>query len=329
MHRHDDFVHIVEVGPRDGLQNLPASMQLSEKQSIKLIEKLAACQIPSIEIGSFVSPKYVPQMKHSAAMTRYFQKQRDQILLDQNSLRKDRMASAPDSSKPDYIVLTPNIRGFDDALLAGAQHIAIFISASNSFSEKNVRMDMYKSLDTATEIIHRAKQENIRVRGYISCVFGCPFEGSVDLGISVDFAQRLLAVGCDAISFGDTIGVANPHQVKQLALSLGLENIKSMSASPLFALHMHQTYGQALVNIYAGLEAGFRMFDSSIAGLGGCPFAPGATGNIATEDLLFLLNGLGMETGIQMENLLEVSHFVRDELNLPITSNVANAQKHT
>jgi hydroxymethylglutaryl-CoA lyase len=329
-----DQIKIVEVGPRDGLQNLPAHLCITPKDRITMVQKLAAAGLSDIEIGSFVSPKHVPQMQDTdKVLAGLYQAEaiknnnKNHKIHKIQSVNPENVKGYRGDDKDDmaYITLTPNQRGFDDAIAAGAQYIAVFISASESFSRKNVNMSMQESAQIAMDITAQAVDQGIQVRGYISCVFGCPYEGKMDLDLSADLADLLLESGCYEISFGDTIGVASPSQVHALADLLSFDQNTS-NDNMQYALHMHQTYGQALANIYAGLEAGFSVFDSSIAGLGGCPFAPGATGNVATEDLLYLLQGMNLAQDIDMDSLLSTVKWIK-KLGLPIHSAVAKAHQ--
>tara|TARA_A200000159_G_scaffold163577_2_gene190297 strand:- start:32504 stop:33418 length:915 start_codon:yes stop_codon:yes gene_type:complete len=289
-------VKIVEVGPRDGLQN--EMISISARDKIQLIEKLAEAGVSYIESGSFVSPKWVPQM---ATSTEVFEK-------------VDRKKGVT------YAALTPNMKGFEAALAARADEVAIFGAASESFSQKNINCSIDESLERFVPIMAAAKQANIKVRGYVSCTVGCPYEGNIDPEQVAIVAEKLFAMGCYEISLGDTVGVGNPANVTKM--------IQAVSARvPLekLAVHFHDTYGQALTNIYAALQLGVSVVDSAVAGLGGCPYAKGASGNVATEDVLYMLNGLNITTGVDFEKLLKAGWFISDRLSKTPNSKVSNA----
>lgn len=288
IRQYSDFVKVVEVGPRDGLQNEPKFLPTNTK--IQLINKLSETGLQSIETTSFVSPKWVPQMA-------------DNIILFTQIKRKAGIS---------YPVLVPNLKGLDNALKAGVKEIAIFGAASETFSKKNINCSINESIQNFTAVIKQADEQNIKVRGYISCVVGCPYEGEIKPKVVVDLASLMLNLGCYEISLGDTIGVGSPRKIKKLLKEL--QQVSSCDMSK-FALHCHDTYGQALANIYAGLEHGIRIFDSSVAGLGGCPYAAGASGNVATEDLLYLLHGQGLETGVNFNEIVEIGNYISKELN--------------
>jgi hydroxymethylglutaryl-CoA lyase len=289
-------VKIVEVGPRDGLQNETKLISASDK--ITLIEKLVSAGVSYIESGSFVSPKWVPQM---ATSTEIFK-----TLNRKNSVT--------------YAALTPNIRGFENAMAVNVNEVAIFGAASESFSQKNINCSIEESLERFMPIMDAAKQANVKVRGYVSCALGCPYEGNIAPEDVAKVAKKLYEMGCYEISLGDTIGVGTPAKVTQM--------IQAVSAHvPInkLAVHFHDTYGQALTNIYAALQMGIKVVDSAIAGLGGCPYAKGASGNVATEDVVYMLNGLGIETGIDFIKLLEAGWYISDKLNKAPISKVSNA----
>jgi hydroxymethylglutaryl-CoA lyase len=269
-----DKVKIVEVGPRDGLQNEKGLISLAAK--LELINKLADSGLTMIEAGSFVSAKWVPQMADS-----------EQIF---KQLRR-----APGVV---YSALTPNMHGFDLAVAAGADEVAIFGAASESFSQKNINCSIAESLQRFEAIMLAAKARNIRVRGYVSCVLGCPYEGHITPQKVAQVAKQLLDMGCYEISLGDTIGAGTP--VKTLDM---LTAVAAQLPLDKLAVHFHDTYGQALANILVALELGINVVDSAVAGLGGCPYAKGASGNVATEDVVYMLNGMGIETGIDIEKL--------------------------
>lgn len=289
-------VRIVEVGPRDGLQNerqvVPTAVKLA------LIDRLADAGLKTIEAGAFVSPKWVPQMADSAAVLA--------------GLRRRPGVSYP--------VLVPNLKGFEAALAAGATEIAVFGAASETFSHRNINCSITDSLDRFRPVVEAARQHGVEVRGYVSCALGCPYEGEVDPDKVAEVASALHGMGCHEISLGDTIGVGTPGRVRRL-----LETVSRRVPMDRLAGHYHDTYGQALVNIHASLELGMAVFDASVAGLGGCPYAAGASGNVATEDAIYLLNGLGIETGIDLDILVDAAAFVSQTLGRQPASKVARA----
>ncbi len=289
-------VRIVEVGPRDGLQNEPAIVPLPVR--IGLIDRLAAAGLCTIEAGAFVSPGRVPQMAGTA-----------QVLAG--------IARRPGVT---HAVLVPNLKGFEAALAAGADEVAVFAAATETFSRRNLNCSIAESLERFRPVCAAAARHGIRVRGYLSCVLGCPWEGAVDPARVADLARRLVDLGCIEVSLGDTIGVGTAGQARAL-----IETVAAAVPVERLGVHFHDTYGQALVNIHAALEAGVTVVDSAVAGLGGCPFAPGAGGNVATEDLLYMLDGLGIETGVDMGRLLEASRFIAGALGRPPASRAANA----
>lgn len=292
-------VRIVEVGPRDGLQNEKQAIPTIAK--VQLINNLVDAGLKYIEAGSFVNPKWVPQMADSSDVFSGIQ-------------RKPGVT---------FAALTPNLQGFERALVAGANEVAIFAAASEEFSQKNINCSIAESITRFETLITSAKKHNIPVRGYISCVAGCPYTGKVDENVVAGIARELLALGCYEISLGDTIGTGTAGQIKTL-INLLTKNIPVKK----LAVHMHDTYGQALANIYAALEMGVSVIDSSVAGLGGCPYAVGATGNIATEDVVYLLDGLGIEHGINMEKLIYAGNTISSLLNKPTNSKVAKAMSN-
>ena len=291
-----ESVRIVEVGPRDGLQNEKQLIDVDTK--VALINCLADAGFTYIEAGSFVNPKWVPQMADSEAV---FQK-------------INRRAGVS------YAALTPNIKGFERAIKANATEVAIFASASESFSQKNINCSIAESLERFKPIMQAAKAQNIRVRGYVSCVAGCPYEGDMPASKVAEVASALYKMGCYEISLGDTIGVGTPALINTMincvAESVPIDNI---------AVHFHDTYGQALANIYAALQCGVSVIDSAIAGLGGCPYAEGASGNVATEDVLYLLKGLNIETGINLSAAIAAGNYISDRLGRKNGSKVARA----
>jgi len=289
-------VKVVEVGPRDGLQN--ETIPVSANDKIDLIEKLSDAGVNYIESGSFVSPKWVPQMGTS---TEVFEK-----------LNRKKGVT--------YAALTPNMRGFEGALAANADEVAIFGAASESFSQKNINCSIEESLERFAPIMEAAKKANIKVRGYVSCVLGCPYEGDIDPEQVALVAERLFAMGCYEISLGDTVGVGNPSNVTKM-----IQAVSARVPIDKLAVHFHDTYGQALTNIYAALQMGVKVVDSAIAGLGGCPYAKGASGNVATEDVVYMLNGLGITTGIDFNKLLQAGWFISDKLGKSPISKVSNA----
>jgi hydroxymethylglutaryl-CoA lyase len=292
-------VKLVEVGPRDGLQNEAVTVPTEVK--IELIRRLVDSGLKVVEVGSFVSPKWVPQMADTAEV----------------------LAAVPRKPRVSYPVLVPNIKGFEAAIAAGAHEVAIFAAATETFSRKNINCSIDESVDRFFPVCEAVLDEGIRVRGYISCVLGCPYEGEVDAQRVATLAQQLFNMGCYEISLGDTIGVGTPLKTKRL-----IETVSERIPVEKLAGHFHDTYGQALANILVSLECGVATFDSSVAGLGGCPYAPGATGNVATEDVLYMLNGMGIETGVDMQKLIAAGQFICDQLDRPTNSKAARALKH-
>ncbi|GLS84976.1 hydroxymethylglutaryl-CoA lyase [Paraferrimonas haliotis] len=288
-------VRIVEVGARDGLQN-EVPVPLAAKQ--ELVESLVDAGIKNIEVGSFVSPKWVPQMADSGA-------------LFQQLCRVDGV---------DYMALTPNLKGLQAAIDAKASEVAIFASASESFSQKNINCSIDESIQRFSEVMALAKQHNLPVRGYVSCVLGCPYEGEVELEAVARVAAQLYQLGCYQISLGDTIGVGTPDKAAAMVSAVA----KQVPVEAL-ALHFHDTYGQALANINACLPLGIRCFDSAVAGLGGCPYAAGASGNLATEDLLYMLHGQGYQTGIDLLAVAKAGDSICKTLGRSNGSKVAQA----
>jgi len=292
-------VKIVEVGPRDGLQNESVSVPVEVK--IELIEKLADAGLPVVESGSFVSPKWVPQMAASGEVYR--------------GIRK----------KPGvgYPMLVPNMKGLEAALEAGVDEIAIFAAASESFTQKNINCSIEQSIEQYRQVAAKALAENLKVRGYISCVLGCPYEGEVSFDNVTRVAARLLDLGCYEISLGDTIGVGTPGKARAL-----IEQVLDTVPVSQLAAHFHDTYGQGLANLHAVLQCGIAVIDSSVAGLGGCPFAKAATGNVATEDVLFMLDGMQIETRVDMDKLLEAGSYISSFLGREPASKTALALQH-
>ena len=293
MNKH---VSICEVGPRDGLQNEKQSIATDIK--VGLVDRLTGAGLPAIEAAAFVSPKWVPQMADGAeVMTRI--------------KRKPGVA---------YPVLVPNMKGFESAVAAGVEEIAVFGAASESFSQKNINSTIAQSLARFEPVVAAAREKGIKVRGYISCVLGCPYEGEIAPKAVADVAKALYEMGCYEISVGDTIGVGTP--ARTLAM---LEAVARHVPVDRIAGHYHDTYGQALANIYASLEFGVAVFDSSVAGLGGCPYAKGATGNVATEDVVYMLHGLGCETGVNLDRLIDAGEYICAALGRPTNSRVGRA----
>ena len=289
-------VRLVEVGPRDGLQNEQGSVPTDVK--VALIDMLSDAGMPAIEATSFVSPKWVPQMADAA----------------------DVMARIRRKPGVRYPVLTPNMKGFDAARAAGADEVAVFVAATEAFSKRNINCTIDESLARAAPIFDAAKADGIRVRGYISVVLGCPYEGDVDPARVADVAARLHAMGAYEVSLGDTIGTGTAGRTQAL-----FRRVAERVPIAALAGHFHDTYGQALANVYAALELGVATFDCSVAGLGGCPYAKGATGNVASEDVLYLLDGLGIETGVDMTRLRRAGHYISGHLQRETASRVARA----
>ncbi len=292
-----NLVSIVEVGPRDGLQNEASIVSLKDK--IRLIEALAEAGLKHIEVGSFVSPKWVPQMADSQAVFEGIKRQ-DKVI---------------------YSALTPNLQGFESALDSKADEVAIFTAASEAFTQKNINCSIEQSIERFIPLIEAAKNERLRVRAYVSCILGCPYEGKISSKKVIAVSRRLLELGCYEVSLGDTIGVGRPHETKTL-----LQNMLTEFSAKQLALHFHDTYGQAIANQYVALELGFRRFDSSVAGLGGCPYAKGASGNVSTEDLVYMLEGAGMPTGIDLDKLILAGHHICQSLGRVNNSKVAMAR---
>jgi len=289
-------VKIVEVGPRDGLQN--EKMVLDTNIKVGLIESLVSSGLRVVEAGSFVSPAWVPQMANS-----------DEVY--QNLNRREGIA---------YPVLVPNIKGLERALDVGVTEVSCFTAASDTFNQRNINCDTNESLERLRPVIELAALEKIPVRGYVSCVAGCPYQGKVEKADVVRVVEHLLDMGCYEISLGDTIGVGTPDIVVAL-----LESLQNVCSVDRLALHFHDTYGQALVNIYTGLQMGISIFDSSVAGLGGCPYASGASGNVATEDLVYMLDGLGIESGVDLDMLIKTGNDISVKLHRRHQSKVAIA----
>ncbi|MCJ8169098.1 hydroxymethylglutaryl-CoA lyase [Atopomonas sediminilitoris] len=289
-------VRLVEVGPRDGLQNEKQPISVADK--IQLVNDLNVAGLSTIEVGSFVSPKWVPQMAGSAEVFTGIERKPGVI----------------------YQALTPNLKGFEAALAAGADEVAVFAAASEAFSQKNINCSISESLTRFRDLMAAAQTANIPVRGYVSCVLGCPYDGEVAPEQVLSVARELFAMGCYEVSVGDTIGVGTAGKTRELFNLLAREIPREKLGG-----HFHDTYGQALANIYASLQEGIEIFDSSVAGLGGCPYAKGATGNVATEDVVYLLNGLGIEHGIDLPRLAAAGQRICAVLGRANGSRVARA----
>ena len=289
-------VTLVEMGPRDGLQNESARISVATK--LQLIDDLAAAGIRVIETGSFVNPKWIPQMADSAEVFQSLQRR--------PGVR--------------YTALTPNLQGLERALDAGADEVAVFGAASEAFSRKNINCGIAESLQRLEPVMARAQAANVAVRGYISCVLGCPYEGAIAPQAVLEVARALLAMGCYEVSLGDTIGTGTAGSTQRL-----LETLLAHIPARQLALHCHDTYGQALANILVGLQHGIATIDASVAGLGGCPYARGATGNVATEDVVYMLNGMGIDTGIDLNALVGAGARISNVLGRRNSSRAANA----
>lgn len=291
------FVRMVEVGPRDGLQNEKSMVPTAVK--VELVDRLSDAGLGVVEAASFVSPKWVPQMGDSAEV----------------------LAGIARKPGVRYAALTPNLKGLEGALAARADEVAVFGAASESFSQKNINCSIAESLDRFAPVMEQAKAAGVPVRGYVSCVLGCPYEGEIAPRAVADVAERLFAMGCYEISLGDTIGTGTPTKA-QLMIAAVAERVPVDK----IAVHFHDTYGQALANILAALQMGVAVVDSSVAGLGGCPYAKGASGNVASEDVLYMLNGLGIETGVDLDKLIAAGAFISDAIGRPTASKVARAR---
>lgn len=291
-------VRLFEMAPRDGLQNEPGAM-VPTATKIELIHRLADAGIRHIEAASFVSPKWVPQMGDAAEVMRGIQRRPGVV----------------------YSALTPNLQGFENALAAGVEEVAVFGAASESFSQKNINCSIDESLERFEPVLDRALEAGVRVRGYVSCVLGCPYEGYIAPQRVAQVARALHDMGCYEISLGDTIGVGTPLAAKRM-----IEAVGQQVPIDQLAAHFHDTYGMAIANLYAVLEEGISVIDAATAGLGGCPYAKGASGNVATEDVLYLLEGLGIETGINLEAILETGYWITHQLGRKPGSKVALAR---
>jgi hydroxymethylglutaryl-CoA lyase len=291
-----DQVRIIEMGPRDGLQNEKTAVSVEAR--IAFIEALVAAGLNTVEVGAFVSPKAIPQMASSDAVLR----------------------GVSHLTGAEFHVLVPNEKGYDAARAAGAKIVSVFAAASEGFSRANINCTVAESIERFKPVLARAKADDVKVRGYISCVLGCPFDGEIKPKAVADLATTLWELGCYEISLGDTIGVGTPEKAKEM--------LRAVSASippAKLAMHFHDTYGQALANLYAGLEQGVRVIDAAAGGLGGCPYAPGATGNVATEDVVYMLEGMGVSAGVDMDRLLAATNEMSGVLGKPPVSRVASA----
>lgn len=295
-----EFVKIVEVGPRDGLQN--EKQALTVEQRLNFINDLINAGLKSIEVGSCVSTKWVPQMAQSDELFKLL----------------------PQTTDVQFSLLTPNIKGFETAQAVGCKEVAVFTAASESFTRKNINCSIDESFEKFSDVMTAAKAHNIRVRGYVSCIVDCPYEGTIAPEQVVKVVKRLYDMGCYEVSLGETIGTATPDRVQKV-----WQACLSELDSKVLAGHFHNTYGMAIANIYQSLQQGIRIFDSSLAGLGGCPYAKGASGNVSTEDLFYLLSHMGFETGIDLEKLMQASQNISNVLNRKSLSNYANAYWQT
>lgn len=291
-----DAVRIVEMGPRDGLQNEPVPVSVADR--IDLIRRLADAGLAAIEAGAFVSPKWVPQMAGSAAV----------------------LAGVRDLAGVRLPVLVPNMQGFEAAVAAGAREVAVFAAASETFSRRNINASIAESLERFRPVCAAAAGLGVPVRGYVSCALGCPYEGPVDPGRVAVVAADLAAMGCAGVSVADTIGVGTPYAARDL-----LRRVARDVPVDRLAVHFHDTWGQALANVLACLETGVRTVDAAVAGLGGCPYAKGATGNLATEDLVYMLDGLGMPTGVDLDRLAATGGWIAGVLGRPTASRAGRA----
>lgn len=289
-------VRIIEMGPRDGLQN--EKTPVSVEARIAFIEALVGAGLDTVEVGAFVSPKAIPQMASSDAVLR----------------------GVSHLQGADFHVLVPNEKGYDAARAAGAKVVSVFAAASEGFSRANINCTIAESIERFKPVLARARADGVKVRGYISCVLGCPFDGEIKPKAVADLANTLWELGCYEISLGDTIGVGTPEKAREM-----LRAVAANIPAAKLAMHFHDTYGQALANLYAGLEEGVRVIDAAAGGLGGCPYAPGATGNVATEDVVYMLEGMGVRTGVDMEKLLAATNAMSGVLGKPPVSRVASA----
>ena len=289
-------ITIYEVGPRDGLQNEECNIKLEDK--IELVNLLSKTGLKKIEAGSFVSPKWVPQMANSLEVFNRIERNNSVI----------------------YSALTPNLRGLETAVTAKVDEVAVFAAASESFSQKNINCSIDESIERFKPVISQALEKKLKIRGYVSCIAGCPYEGDISPKSVACVAKRLFELGCYEISLGDTIGVGSPNKIRAV-----IEAVAHQIPRQNIAIHCHDTYGQAIANIYESLDADIRTFDSSVAGLGGCPYAAGASGNVATEDVVYLLQGLGLECDVDLEKLIKAGNFISHQLKRNNQSKVAQA----
>lgn len=295
-----EAVRVVEVGPRDGLQNEPVRVSTADK--VAFVDLLTAAQLPVIEVSAFVSPKWVPQMADAVEVLQQIQRR-------------------PDTK---YTALVPNLTGLERALRARVDEIAVFAAASESFSRRNINQGIDDSLAVYRQVCEQARAAGLRVRGYLSTAFGCPYEGAVSVDAVVQRTEQLLAIGVYEVAISDTIGIAQPGQVSALLVAL-----RDRVPVTQLALHFHDTRGTALANVLAGLIAGVRTFDASAGGLGGCPYAPGAAGNLATDDLVYMLDGLGVRTGVLPKQLDEATAFIASRIDHPLPSRYVQALRAT
>lgn len=291
-------VTIWEAGPRDGLQNEPGVVPAAIK--VELIERLADCGLRHIEATSFVSAKWVPQMGDNAEV----------------------MAALKPRPEVEYQVLTPNMKGYEAARSSGARVVGVFAAATESFSRRNINCSIAESIERFRPVVEQAVADGVKVRGFVSVAAGCPFEGEVDPAQVAHVARQLFAIGCGEIGVSDTTGVGTPGKIRRL-----IETVAAAIPLEAIGLHCHDTYGQAVANTYAGLEMGVAIHDASVAGLGGCPYAPGATGNVATEDIVYMMQGLGIDTGVDLKRLVQTAWWISDFLGRPPASRVARALK--
>jgi hydroxymethylglutaryl-CoA lyase len=291
-----DEVRIIEMGPRDGLQNEKTPISVADR--IAFVERLVDAGLRTVEVGAFVSPKAIPQMVGSA----------------------DVLRGVGHIENAEFHVLVPNEKGYEAARAAGAKVVSVFAAASEGFSRANINCSITESIERFKPVLVHAKADGVKVRGYVSCVLGCPFDGEIKPQAVADVAKRLWDLGCYEISLGDTIGVGTPAKAKQM-----LRAVADQVPLDRLAMHFHDTYGQALANLYAGMEEGVHVIDAAAGGLGGCPYAPGATGNVATEDVVYMLDGLGIRTGVDMEKLLAATNAISELLGRPPVSRVAAA----
>lgn len=289
-------IRLVEVGPRDGLQN--ESVPVTAADKVKLINLLSAAGFKTIESGSFVAPKWVPQMANT-----------DEVFRD-----IDRFDGVT------YTALVPNLKGLEGAVDSNVKEIAVFLAVSDAFSQKNINCTIEESIERTRPVVETALEKGIAVRGYLSCVLGCPYAGDIDPGVVANLSAQLVDMGCYEVSLGDTIGVGTPSAASEL-----VRQVADVIPVSKIAVHFHDTYGQALANIHAVLPLGVTVIDTAVAGLGGCPYAKGATGNVATEDVVYMLNGMHLDTGIDMPRLLEANRFISGRLGRTGSSRTANA----